>query len=125
MTGLVKMLGRVLVLGRIAAADMATLETQPQVDPGIVHFQALFAALAAGFHLFDVLLMSTSLSHRSPHNFLNAANASCKTASAANVWKRLGSAVRAWNTGSGDGTSVSTQSAGKRIQKFLKQLDDG
>src|SRR6201993_4113874 len=90
MTGLVKMLGRVLVLGRIAAADMATLETQPQVHPGVVHFEALLAALAARFHLFDVLLMSTSLSHGSPHNFLNAANPSCTTASAANVWKQLG-----------------------------------
>src|SRR6201997_5833081 len=105
MTGLVKMLGRVLILGRIAAADMATLETQPQVDPGIVHFQALLAAVATWLHLLDVLLMSTSLSHRSPHNFLNAANASCTTASATNVWKQLGSVVRAWNTGSGDGTS--------------------
>src|SRR5438477_205400 len=54
MLGLMKMPGRVLVLGRIAAADMAALETKPQVHPSIVHFQALLAALAAWFHFVDV-----------------------------------------------------------------------
>src|SRR6266446_3659362 len=44
----VKMLGRVLVLGRVAAADVAAAHAQAQVHPGIAHRQALLAALRAG-----------------------------------------------------------------------------
>jgi hypothetical protein len=42
--GRMKMFGGVLVLGRVAAADVAAFEAQAQVDPGVSHFQALFAA---------------------------------------------------------------------------------
>jgi hypothetical protein len=108
-----KVLARVLVPGRIAAADMAALEAEPQVNPGIVHFQALFAAVAAWFHFLDVLLMSTSLSHRSPHDFLEAANAS--------LYDRISGKRRSiWRS-----HPVSTLSLLRRIQKLLKQLDDG
>jgi len=44
MPGLVKMLGGVLVLGRIAAADVTADETFSQVNPGIAHLKALLAA---------------------------------------------------------------------------------
>src|SRR4051795_886313 len=42
--GGMEVLRRVLVLRGIAAADLAAGETQPQMDPGVAHLQALFAA---------------------------------------------------------------------------------
>jgi hypothetical protein len=46
--GGMKMFGGVFVFGGIAAADVAALEAQAQVDPGVAHFQALFAAAGVG-----------------------------------------------------------------------------
>jgi hypothetical protein len=46
--GGMKMFGGVLVFGGIAAADVAALEAQAEVDPGVSHFQALFAAAGVG-----------------------------------------------------------------------------
>jgi hypothetical protein len=47
MLSLMKVFGCVLVLGRIAAADVAADEALSQVDPGIARLQAFLAALAA------------------------------------------------------------------------------
>jgi hypothetical protein len=51
MFGLMKMLGGMFVLGRIAASNMSASQALAQMHPGIAHFQALFAALAAGLYL--------------------------------------------------------------------------
>jgi hypothetical protein len=56
--GLVKMPGRMLVFGGIAAANVATFETEPQMNPGISRLQTFFAAIAARgdvANLLDVL----------------------------------------------------------------------
>ena len=46
----VKVLGGMLVFGGIAATDMAALQTEPKMDPGISCFQALFATMGFGFY---------------------------------------------------------------------------
>jgi hypothetical protein len=40
----------VLVLRRVAAADVAAAHADPQVDPDVAHRQALLAPLSAGRH---------------------------------------------------------------------------
>ena len=45
MLRLVEVLGGVLVLRRIAAADMTAFEAQPQVHPGVTHGQAFLATV--------------------------------------------------------------------------------
>jgi hypothetical protein len=55
--GLIEMLGRVGVPGRIAAAHVAADKAFPQMYPAIAHLQAFLAAFAAGsyfFNFFDV-----------------------------------------------------------------------
>ena len=59
MLGLMKVLGGVLVLGGVAAADVAADETFPQVNPGIAHLQAFFAALATGLDLANFFYVGT------------------------------------------------------------------
>jgi hypothetical protein len=69
MFGLMKMLGRMLVFGRVTTAHMAANKALPQMDPGIAHLQTLFAAVAAGRHLANFLHVRTAalyLRHRSP-----------------------------------------------------------
>jgi hypothetical protein len=69
MLGLVKVLGGMLVLGRVAAANVTADQTFPQVDPGIAHLQTLFAAFAARFNLADFLYVRTGclcVRHLSP-----------------------------------------------------------
>jgi hypothetical protein len=60
MGGLVEVLGGVLVLGRIAAADVTADQAQPQMDPGVSHLKALLATFAAGRDFMDLLYMRTS-----------------------------------------------------------------
>jgi hypothetical protein len=55
MLGLVEVLGRVLVFGRVTAADMTADEAFSQVDPGVAHLKAFFAAFAAGLDLANFL----------------------------------------------------------------------
>jgi len=50
---LMEVLGGVLVLGRITAADVAAGETFSEMDPAIAHLQAFLAALPAGSYLTD------------------------------------------------------------------------
>ena len=45
MLGQVEVLGRVLILGVVAAADMPTDLAKPQVYPWIAYFQAIFTAI--------------------------------------------------------------------------------
>jgi hypothetical protein len=90
MCGLMKVLGGVPVLGRIAAADMAALEAQTQVNPGIMHLETFFAALAAGSDFSDLFQVRTGLGHNSPQDFLLAFSASRTTASVANAESETG-----------------------------------
>ena len=61
----VEMFCRVLVFRRIAAADMATLPTEPQVNPTIAHLQAFLAALGVGMHFLNVAGVRTGGAHAS------------------------------------------------------------
>src|SRR5690349_12038374 len=45
-----KVLGGVLVLGRITAADVAAGHAEPQMNPGIAHLQAFLAAAGVRLH---------------------------------------------------------------------------
>jgi hypothetical protein len=59
MLGRVKMLGRMLVLGRIATSNMAANLAQSQVHPSIAHFQALFAALRVRLYILNLIQVFT------------------------------------------------------------------
>jgi hypothetical protein len=48
MVASVKVLGGMFVLGRIAAANVAALKAQPEVQPGVAHCETFLAACAAG-----------------------------------------------------------------------------
>ena len=61
----VKMLGGVLVLGRIATAHVSALQAQAQVNPRVAGFQTLLATLAERFGSRSLLQMMTTL-HISP-----------------------------------------------------------
>lgn len=52
---MVEVLGGMLILRRVAASDVPALQAQPQVNPGIAHFQTLFTTLAAGDNLANRL----------------------------------------------------------------------
>jgi hypothetical protein len=54
----VKMLGGVLILGGVAAADVSAGQTEPQVDPGVAHFQTLLAAVGMRLDIVDLVEMS-------------------------------------------------------------------
>jgi hypothetical protein len=59
--GGVKVFGGVLVLGRIAATDVAATQAQAQVDPSIAHLQALFAAVGVGFYLVNLIQVGATI----------------------------------------------------------------
>jgi hypothetical protein len=69
MLGLMKMFGGMLVLRRIATANMAADQTLTQVDPGVSYLQACFAALAAGRDLANLFYVCAG-ALGSGHNFL-------------------------------------------------------
>jgi hypothetical protein len=62
--GFMEMLGGVLVFGGVAAADVAALEAEAQVDPGVAHLEALFAPLSVRLDGANQTEMRTS-----NHNF--------------------------------------------------------
>ena len=49
-----KMLRGVLVLRRVAAADMPTGHAQSQMDPFVAHLEALFATLGMRLHILNL-----------------------------------------------------------------------
>src|SRR5262245_23564856 len=63
MFGAVEMLGGVLVLGLVTAADMAAGAADAQVKPGIALLQAFLAAQRAGRHVLDAAEMGTAVRH--------------------------------------------------------------
>jgi hypothetical protein len=54
-----EMLRRVFVLRGIAATHMAANHAHPQVNPRVMHFQTLFAAVCARLNIFDLVDMIT------------------------------------------------------------------
>ena len=57
MPGAVKVFGRVLVLGVIAASNMPADQAQAQMNPAIADLQAIFAALSTGRNVPDLIDM--------------------------------------------------------------------
>jgi hypothetical protein len=58
MVRLLKVLGRVAVLGRIAAAHVTARKTEPQMYPGIAGLQALLTSRSAWAHISHLVHMS-------------------------------------------------------------------
>jgi hypothetical protein len=50
-----EMFGGMPVLGRIAASDVAARETEPQVNPGVTRFHAVFTNVFAGLTNLDLI----------------------------------------------------------------------
>jgi hypothetical protein len=63
MGALVKMLGGMLVLRRIAAADSAAHHAHPQMNPGVADFYAFFTDMLVGGGDFDLIQMLAFLCH--------------------------------------------------------------
>jgi hypothetical protein len=63
MFGGVEMLGGMLIFGGIAAAHVAAEEAEAEMYPGIAHFQALFAAFAFWFDLFNLIEVRANVGH--------------------------------------------------------------
>ena len=57
-------LAGVLVLRRIAAADLAAREAEPQVHPGVAHAHALAAGQVVGRHDLDLVEVLANDGHR-------------------------------------------------------------
>jgi len=55
-----KVFGGVFVLGRIAAADVPATQAQAQMDPGVAHLETLFASAGVGFHIANLIGVSTA-----------------------------------------------------------------
>ncbi len=69
MIGRVEMLGGVLVLGIVAAADMTTDETDTQMHPGIPDFQTILTAICTRGDLSYLVKMTTLFCHCARFSF--------------------------------------------------------
>ncbi len=63
MLGAMVMLGRVLVLRRIAATHMAAFQAQAQMDPRVAGLDTVFADISLGGFELDLLQMAAVLGH--------------------------------------------------------------
>jgi hypothetical protein len=61
MLGVVEVLGRMFVLGRVATGGMPADEAHAQVNPGVAGFYTIFADMFIGFSYFDLIEMGTFL----------------------------------------------------------------
>ena len=59
----VEMLCSVAIFRRIAAGHIPAKKTHSQMDPGIAHLDAFFAALASWFDVVNLIEMSALLCH--------------------------------------------------------------
>jgi hypothetical protein len=59
MFSLVEVFGGVLVLRRVATADMTADHAKAKVNPLIAHFETLFAAFGMGLDVLDLIQMCT------------------------------------------------------------------
>jgi hypothetical protein len=64
MLRLVKVLGRVLVLGRVAAGRVSADEAHAQVNPAVARLHAIFANVFACFSDLDLVQVSAFLRHQ-------------------------------------------------------------
>ncbi len=64
MVNCVEMLGGVLVLGRVAAANVSATQAEAQMHPSVPHFYAFFADMRAGFGDLDLIEMGALLCHK-------------------------------------------------------------
>lgn len=55
MLGVMEVLGRVLILRRVAAADVAAFETEPQMNPGIARFHAILTNVLVGLRHVNLI----------------------------------------------------------------------
>jgi hypothetical protein len=60
----VKVLGRVLILGRIATADIAANHTHAQMNPSIAHLNAVLTHMLVRLSYFDLVEMGALFRHR-------------------------------------------------------------
>src|ERR1700685_3145580 len=72
-----KMLGGMLVLGGIAAPDVAADQAHPQMDPRVSHLQTFFAAICAWLHFLDFFDVRTFIEIR--HSVLLGSDFTCTT----------------------------------------------
>jgi hypothetical protein len=56
-----KMFCRMLVLGRITAADVAAAQAQSQVDPSIAHLETLFAAFGVRLYVLNLIQVGATI----------------------------------------------------------------
>jgi hypothetical protein len=63
MVNLVKVLGRVLVLRRVAASHMAARQAQAQMYPRVPHLYAFFTNMRLGIVDFDLIEVGTLIFH--------------------------------------------------------------
>jgi hypothetical protein len=61
MLGVMEVLGRVLVLGRIAATDVSAFQAQAEMNPGVAHLQTFLAAFATGGYVANLTEVSAGL----------------------------------------------------------------
>jgi hypothetical protein len=66
----VKMLRRMLVFGRIAAADVPANEAYAQMHPGIAGLQAILTSVRAGGNVSNLIEVCTLLSHFRSFSYL-------------------------------------------------------
>ena len=59
-----EVLGSVLVLGTVAAADVAAVQTHAQMNPSVAGFQTLFTARGVGPDVANRIEVHALLSHR-------------------------------------------------------------
>ena len=64
MFGVVKVLGGVLVLGRIATGCMSADHAHAQVNPRIASLNAVFTHMLVGLSYFDLVEVSALFGHR-------------------------------------------------------------
>jgi hypothetical protein len=79
MFGRVEMLGGMLILRIVAAADMTTDETDTQMHPCIPDSQTILAAIGAGCDLSYLVKMTTLFCHRSLFPFKYFYSCLCST----------------------------------------------
>jgi hypothetical protein len=58
-----KMFCGVLVFRGVATADVATAQTQAQMNPSVAHLEAFFAALGLWFDALDLVEVRTRFGH--------------------------------------------------------------
>ena len=59
-----EVLGSVLVLGTVAAADVAAVQTHAQMNPSVAGFQARFTAWGVGLDVANRIEVRALLRHR-------------------------------------------------------------